>query len=371
MTRWVFALLLLAPSSLLAADASKPTLAVLNMRDAGAGEKTVQSVTDILTAELSELGVFEVLSKEDLKAVLSFEAQKQVLGCSDTDCLAEISGALGVANLVSGSVGKVAEEYILSLRLTDRLGNELARESRRGIALEDLTREVEGAGRFLVRSLLEGMQGELVVRVSESGADIELDGKLIGVSPLGKLALPGGPHRVRVSKKGFITWSRDVTVDAEQALVVDASLVPSLEFIEDYESKAGRWRTWAWISGGVGVAALAFGGYNYLVYNAQRADEYNADVRAAGCARDGVSAPTVDCTAEFQSRRDSIEQLDTISVASMALGVVALGVGVYLYTAGPEPGAYDIYNPTLTAPATVGIAPSPDGGWMSSATLRF
>ncbi|MEM6733064.1 MAG: PEGA domain-containing protein, partial [Myxococcota bacterium] len=350
---------------------ARPTVAVLDFRDAGAGPELVESVTDVVTAELADIGVFEVLSRRDLRDILEVEAAKQALGCEASECLAEITGALGVANLVSGSVGRVGEQYIVSLRLSDRLGNEIARETRRDIALSDLTREAGSASRFLVRPLLEGQRGELIIRVSESEAEVELDGKLIGVAPLGKLELPGGPHRVRVSKKGFITWSRDIDIKKNTVEVIDAALVPSVEFIEAYDAHAQTYRTLSYITGGVGIAALGFGGYSYFVYNADRADTFNDDVRDAGCDRGGNAAPSVDCTSEFQSRRDSIEQLDTISVVSMVVGLVSLGAGIYFYATGPEPGVYDLYNTKLSSPASLSAGPTPDGGWSASATLRF
>ena len=45
--------------------------------------------------------------RKDIQDMLALESEKQLLGCSDdTNCLAEIGGALGVSYLVAGNIGK-------------------------------------------------------------------------------------------------------------------------------------------------------------------------------------------------------------------------------------------------------------------------
>ncbi len=94
-------------------------LAVLDLRDKGAGADLAGNLTDIVTASLAKLGVFTVLSRADIQKMIELEASKQMMGCDDAACLAEIGGALGVGLLVSGSIGRVGDELILNLTLTN------------------------------------------------------------------------------------------------------------------------------------------------------------------------------------------------------------------------------------------------------------
>lgn len=345
---------------------AKRTLAVVDLVDKGAGRALCENLTDVVTVALNRLELFDVLSRSDINAMIGLENMKDQLGCEDVSCMAEIGGALGVALLVSGSVGKVGGTYIVNLSLTDTSSARVqAREQRRVEREADLPAEVEGAARFLVRDLLQGHQGYLIMNSSELGADVELDGRLIGVTPIGRQTIVGGPHRVRVSKKGFISFSRDFDINKEEATVLDVSLVPSVATIEDYDAAASGWRTSAYIVGGVGLATLLASSYAYFIYNAPRADRLTDEINAAECAAGGSSNPTVNCEETFGSRREGIEQIDTLSSIGGAVGVVALGVAAYLFLAGPEPGIYDRYK----GAGALGFAPL-EGGGMVSLTWR-
>jgi hypothetical protein len=334
----------------------RPKLAVLDLRGKGVPDELVSSLSDVVTTSLTRLGVFDVVSRADIQRMLEFEQDKQLLGCeSDTSCLAEIGGALGVALLVSGSVGQVGSTYIVNLTLTDTAAvNVRAREQREVASRDQLIGEVEGAARFLVRELLAGEQGYIVLNASESGADVEIDGRIVGVTPVPRQTLAGGPHRVKIVKTGFVTWARDIDVRKDQTEVVDASLVPSLEYIEKYDSSAGTWRMMAYLTGGVGVAAIGFGVGGWM-WNGSRADELESDVIAAGCQRGADAAATGDCDA-LQSRRDTIERFDLIAQIVGWTGVAAFATGALLFFLGPEPGIYDQYKPV-----SIGLTPLPDG----------
>lgn len=70
--------------------------------------------------------------------------------------------------------------------------------------------------------------GELKVTVNEAGAAITIDDKPAGTSPLAKpLRLTAGPHRIRVTKDGFLPFDQapNVSAGGSQPLAVD--LAPS------------------------------------------------------------------------------------------------------------------------------------------------
>ena len=107
-------------------------LAVLDLEAKGVEKSTAETLTDIVTVSLKKLGVFDVISRSDIQQMLNFEESKQLVGCtSNSSCIAEIGGALGVARVVTGSVGKVGSSYVINLSLLDtKSAKVIERESR-------------------------------------------------------------------------------------------------------------------------------------------------------------------------------------------------------------------------------------------------
>lgn len=85
-------------------------------RQEGVPERTSAIVSEALLAEVRKLDRSSAVGMSEIAEMLSFEEQRQLLGCGDDSCLAEIGGALGVDQLVSGSVGVLGGTTMLSLR---------------------------------------------------------------------------------------------------------------------------------------------------------------------------------------------------------------------------------------------------------------
>lgn len=114
----MFALWLL----LLAQTTAPPCqVAVLDV-DAGAGvlAENAATLTDVVTGEVAEgMTGCSVLARSELRALLNFETERQLAGCTDESCLAELGDALGVDRLVMGSLSKLEGHTVLALRLVD------------------------------------------------------------------------------------------------------------------------------------------------------------------------------------------------------------------------------------------------------------
>lgn len=68
--------------------------------------------------------------------------------------------------------------------------------------------------------------GSLSLHVEEAGADVELDGKSLGVSPLAALIrVAVGPHDVHVTKTGFVPFNARADVAPDVKATVDVVLV--------------------------------------------------------------------------------------------------------------------------------------------------
>ncbi len=98
----------------------KPRLAFLELAAGpGVSKEVAQSAGELLVVALSETGKFDVIARSDVKSILGYEAQAQLLGCGEASCMMDLGGALGAAFLVSGSIGKLGDELSLVLSLID------------------------------------------------------------------------------------------------------------------------------------------------------------------------------------------------------------------------------------------------------------
>jgi len=95
----------------------------------GVAQGTADLFTDALVGELRRRGL-QVLADSDIAAMLGVERNRQMLGCSDATCLAEIGGALGVDRIVHGSVGRIGGSLVVNLSSID---------SKRGVAVASAT----------------------------------------------------------------------------------------------------------------------------------------------------------------------------------------------------------------------------------------
>ena len=122
---------------------------------AGVDVKTAAALSEATAGALAKVPGVEVITQAQMKALLDHEAQKQLAGCADDSCLAQIGSALGVNDLVTGSVSKVGKSWLVALRKVEVStgGSRLAdRRLKNGTvddvldALPALVSELYGAG---------------------------------------------------------------------------------------------------------------------------------------------------------------------------------------------------------------------------------
>ena len=111
----------LVAAVLLAAPAEKPKLVVLDLVAQGAKPEEAAALTEAITQELSQRGLYQVVSSSEVRTMLGVERQKQLLGCSDdaASCTAELAGALGSRFVLSGSLARLGDALQLSVQTID------------------------------------------------------------------------------------------------------------------------------------------------------------------------------------------------------------------------------------------------------------
>ena len=188
-------------------------------------------------------------------------------------CFAEIGNALGVNVLVTGTVGKVEETYLINLKLIDiRNARIIGREQ------EAFTGPADGllpAVRFCLRKVLnspyEGA-GFLKVTANEEKTAVKLNGDDVGLTPELKLpqSLPSGKYRLDAEKKNFYPLAQDVYVEPARQTPVQLQLL---------QRPTPWWKSWwFWTITGVVLAGAATTGAVLGTMSGDKADSGSGKV---------------------------------------------------------------------------------------------
>jgi TolB-like protein len=136
-----------------AAAPRRPKLAVTELKVLYGDPQLEALLSEVALTEAAAFKGIETVGRSDIQAMLGFEKQKQMLGCTeDAGCLAEIGGALGVDFLLVGTVGRIGTLYRLDLKLVDAHKAKVV--GRVGESIEGGAEQLVDAAQVGVRRLL-------------------------------------------------------------------------------------------------------------------------------------------------------------------------------------------------------------------------
>jgi hypothetical protein len=316
--------------------------------------ETVTSLGNAVAETLEGMGPFKAISSADIRQALTFAANQQALGCDSMSCMAELGGALGADYLVTGGITYVDGTYVSQLILTSvrdsRVESRVSREYRGDT--HGLFEELKSLSRMLVRNLLGQRSGRLVLTASEEGATVEVDGAILGTTPMAPIEVGGGMHEVLVRKASFVVFRKDVEIQQGGDNLVTATLIPSNEFIADYRAAAQRTRLLGWASLGSGVALGAGAGVLWYF-----ADQGAAELDRKVASYNRQEVRTSRRYDRLEARETRVAILDGTTLVAAVVGAVGIATGVTLLLTGDDPSRYD----GLTSAAVIGLRPSPVG----------
>jgi hypothetical protein len=218
--------------------ASPVRLAAPGLNGVGISKEQTAALGEHLATSFRQL---EVITQRDITALLGFERQKQLLGCSDesTSCMAELGNALGVEGLLVGEVTRLGALTQVTLRVLAAVdGKRLALFSARVDREEELFSTLERAARQLEEDTLVALgRGALPSR----GAGVS---RAWAILP-GAIAVGGLGAGVGLQLAAGADYAALV------ARTPPASGVTSLDLKEQGQGK----QRWAAVAFGVGAAA--------------------------------------------------------------------------------------------------------------------
>lgn len=200
----------------------------------------------VVAEEAARVAGYEILSTDEVRAVLTQEANRQLVGCDDTSCLAELAAALDAALVVSGRIDASSDGtalVALSILNTHALVV-LNRVSFPWGGVDDqLPLVVRAAAQTLLLEPRQRPPGAIRVLGVPPSTEIYVDGVAsLASDPFGDLAV--GPHEVTVVADGKVpvrTWA-----------VVSAGATTDVEVVlEDQPTSA----MWLWLGGTAAVVA--------------------------------------------------------------------------------------------------------------------
>lgn len=246
-----------------------------------------------------------------------------VSSVTSKDCSAAFMERVTAARAIVVQVGRDGPEKKAPIVLTGwvvaKVGTRLAMRDR--FCEPCSPARLEEAAGVLVGELLREVEARttktwLVVRTTPPGAEVELDGNLIGRTELKHGVLAGG-HRIVMQLRGYELATREVTTIAGETATVEVSLKPlatapgsptpegSVPEVGPQNEQPARlrWAPWAVVGAGVAVGAV---GVTLL-------------------ARD-EDARNPDGSLRYEYRENT-----TLGIAVTGVGVAAAGAGLLWY----------------------------------------
>ena len=176
-------------------------LAVMAIKPEGGTSGTVaEAVTQAVVSEVRRQSKgYSVIGWGEIKALVAMEKDKQQLGCDQVSCLAEIGGAIGAASIVTGTLTRIGNLYLLALRRVDvrhaqilKEGTERVGSANEGDLLDAVTRAVHQLfpGTPLPERL--GVDASQQAAGEASTAEAAPHSHLLGISLIAATAVAGG-----------------------------------------------------------------------------------------------------------------------------------------------------------------------------------
>lgn len=250
-------------------------IAVWRFDALGIEPELVARLETLFRMELDRLAKQPLPSRREIERAVTVD-QRDCTG--EEKCLGAIGKRLGVDVVITGTVGSLGDAYVLNIKAVETsTAKQLTRiqsDPLRG-SPDELIESVRVAAYRLLAP--DQLHGSIQIQTDLVGAEVQLDGKTVGKTPLPQLGViarqPLGKHRLRVQAAGYSPFDEDVEVRFQKVSQVVVRLLPAdrpvgTGKIETVVRRPIYSRTWFIVA--AGAAALIVGGY--LGYQAGHVD---------------------------------------------------------------------------------------------------
>ena len=203
---FVFTSIILNP----AFSQEKPRIAVLPFSALEVSEAEARVISSLFETALVKTEVYNVLEQNQISEILDAQAFS-LSGCTDDACAVEVGELLSAELIVLGEISSVGGRYIANAKIIDvELGKNENADSVTADSIADMTDTQIGLLAYKLAGLTYtggGAEVKIVENFSEvfintepDGADVYINGRLRGVSPVLIEKVPQGSVSVRAAK---------------------------------------------------------------------------------------------------------------------------------------------------------------------------
>ncbi len=219
MMAWV-GLRLLLPAI---ASSDEEIVALYPLRGLGVEDETVANLQSIVYHELDRVPGMRVVELERVREFIQMEE----IDCRGKDaCLGELARELDAGVVLYGVVGGIGDSYTIALKAVDARTDSIRSrvELRVGGAREVLIDSIRAGAYKLLRPDLYA--GSLELDLPVEGAEVYVDGRLVGITPLTEpvAGLEPGQRALKIVKTGFTDFDRFIEVRFQRPSVVSIDL---------------------------------------------------------------------------------------------------------------------------------------------------
>jgi len=226
-------------------------LAVMPLKPSGVDKSASDTLSQILNSQLNQIDGIKVISQDDLKAIIEKTRTDITFKCENSiQCLTDIGASFGASLLVTGSVGKIKDMYVITVKLIDvREGEILSRivESFEGKE-NQLKHAIKLIALNLVGAEYEASKGRVDFTFNAENAEVSFAGKSRKTDDgtYKKDGIVPGRYLLKVISEDFYPLQSDIYVAPDSLNTV---------YFELKEKPAEWYETWwFWTITGVMVA---------------------------------------------------------------------------------------------------------------------
>jgi len=214
--------------------AAKKTVAVVNFSNSSASRSLDYlrtALPESISGTLSSSREITVLERNELKQVLK-EIELEQSGALDSSQVARAGKLMRADVLLVGSFTGDAERINVTLKAVDVATGVVIEGRSVSAPLATVLDEAGKASLAMASAIAGGKSGRLTVTSSPEGAELLVDGIVVGTTPVVEYRLSAGSHSIFVRKPGYESAERTTVIRAGETERLVETLAPAREAIQ-------------------------------------------------------------------------------------------------------------------------------------------
>ena len=208
----------------------KVTAAVMELEAReGVSEGMAVALSDYLRTQLFSIRKYTIVTRENMESILK-EQQFQYKDCTSRECVIEVGKLLSVRKMFAGTVGKMGNTHLITLRIIDVESGKVenSAEEQCGSCPEDALLSSVTNISYKIVGLAPPEEkkgtGKLSVTSTPPGAKVFVDGKEIGTAPILDKEFAAGRRQVILVKAGYETQIISIVISPDALLTINPVL---------------------------------------------------------------------------------------------------------------------------------------------------